>query len=92
MADTERDDDDQPDYRRGPDWHRQQATARREWDQLRELSIEVPCPRPPIGCGMPIGAACVNRDGGQKPTLLKKFPAHPRRIANARRARKVVQR
>lgn len=79
-------DGDPVDYARGPQWHAQQARARAEWQQMRDLAITVPCPPKPHGCGVPVGVACVNRDG--KPGLLKKFPAHPRRIAIARKAAK----
>ena len=78
--------DDQLDFARGPGWHAQQASARAEWQAMRDLAVTVACPTPPKGCGMPIGAACVSRLPGEKPTLLVKFPAHAPRIALARKA------
>lgn len=74
---------DRPDYARGRQWHAIQANARKEWQAMRDLAVTVNCPPPPHGCGMPIGAACVNR-GSSPPTLLKRFPAHTARIKIAK--------
>lgn len=84
-----RSDDDQPDHRRAsatgpartaPNWHARQANARKEWQAMRDLAVTIACPPPPHGCGMPIGAACVNRSPRRTPTVLKRFPAHTARI------------
>lgn len=75
-------DGERQDYRRGPAWHAQQANARKEWQQLRDLAVTVPC----RDCGMPKGAACVTRRPGEKPEILQRFPAHASRISDARKA------
>lgn len=75
-------DDTRGDYARGRQWHAQQANARREWQQLRDLAVTVAC----RACGMPLGAACVSRLPGEKPTVLQRFPAHASRISDARKA------
>lgn len=79
-------DTDRQDYARGPNWHAAQARARAEWQELRELSITIAC----RDCGMPAGAACVNRGGGPKPTVLTKFPAHANRINDAKKAKEMA--
>lgn len=63
-------DADRPDFTRGRQWHAQQAAARREWTELRDLAVTVPC----RCCGMPAGASCVSRLPGEKPALLKRVP------------------
>ena len=75
---------DDGDYARSRprNWADVQAAARREWQRLRDIAVTVPCPTKPLGCGMPVGAACVNR-AGAKPAVLKRAPAHPRRLLNA---------
>lgn len=85
--------DHDQDYRRGPgtgpkaqQWHARQANARKERQQLRDLAVTVDCPRPPCGCGMVAGRDCVSRLPGEPPQPLKRFPAHPARIAAARKA------
>lgn len=75
---------DAPDYRRGPGWHATQARARAEWAQLRELAHTVMCRE----CRVPTGDPCVVRHPrtGEIVAELKRFPAHPTRINDARKA------
>lgn len=79
MRDVQDLDEDPPDYQRGPGRRRTIADAHAEWLQLRDLANTVPCPPPPHGCNAPPGTPCPD---------LRKFPAHPARIANARKAQR----
>lgn len=74
--------DDEPDYERGPGRHPTPVDPRQEWQRLRNLALTVPC----RDCRVPKDVACVNRDGGNEPALLKKAPAHASRINDARKA------
>ncbi|MCV7230698.1 zinc finger domain-containing protein [Mycolicibacterium komossense] len=80
-----RDDPQDLDYARGQQWHARQAHARSEWQRMRDQAVTVPCPIPPLGCGMPAGAACVTRTPGEPPKLLTRFPAHSARTALAKK-------
>jgi len=79
-------DNDRQDYSRGQQWHARQANARKESAVLKALAETVACPPPPKGCGMPPGAQCVVRFTGEPPKPLNRMPAHPARIALARKA------
>ena len=76
--------DEPRDYARGRQWHAQQAAARKEWQQMRDLAVTVAC----RACRMPPGAACVSRLRGETPRPLKRFPAHAIRISDARKAQR----
>ncbi|CAM2953348.1 hypothetical protein [Skermania piniformis] len=52
-----------------------------EHAQLQELAITVDCRQP--GCAQPAGVLCVNVHTGE---LLRRLPAHPLRIRDARKA------
>lgn len=53
-----------------------------ELDELRDFAARVPCPKPPRGCGQPIGEGCVNqiaaRPAGGAPRTSR--VPHPARI------------
>jgi hypothetical protein len=57
-----------------------------EWRATRAEAETVDCPAPPLGCGMPAGQTCINREITRhlgRAVPLDNLPAHPGRIRKA---------